>query len=1086
MSDKDHFIKLVEAILSQNNDERNAAVAQLNTASKANPDQFVLVTLDIIKDQNLNSSIRSSAIILLKKKLVINPQTQESIYYMLSESLREHFRRDILILLSTLGEKKLVDQVSDLIADVAGSILNDDSVSGTDEEKWPNLVQHLFELFGTKSQLAMSSVLTIFEGLFLVISNRLVKYNNEFYQLFEAGLVSEHLTVKVAALQSVCTLVESSKAKDMKPFKELRDHILKVVNDMLQAGDEDNLQVCISRIFDLCEGEPAFMKTKFDDLYQVMSAVRAAIADKDSNLKIEAVESLIFVLERYPDLVHNNNDRLQKVIELIFMMMMDIDNDVDEDWKSPPDGFNDDLEEDDDQKLVKLGMDYIDRLITHIGKDFMLKFLSQTVNKMLVDPNWKMRHTAIMAISQVGEYMLDNFDEVAPIITILANNIGDENPRIRYACCHCIGQFADDLSPEFQKKFHQLFFQIVVPRLDDNIPRVVAHALAALTNFLESSSNEQIQPYFETLCQKIIHWLMNGIVYVREACLSTLSALCEGAPDLFRSVLDQVINTVFTVLRSIDKPEHSELKGNAIECATIIAKVYGEETFAPYTQQLIEEMIKIQDYSLSQTGADPQKSYIIAGWQRLCLTIGNKLVPYVGKIIPNLLKLAAEPINNSANVINAKTTDHERAEIAVQMINVFMDSMGVQLGDYIEQIFNYTCLVTSSYLSEDTKLAALGLLPNIVKIHRASNPDGNTAFAKSVVLKIWSLVDVENDPLSISEMLYFMQKVLKHAGKIFTQDELMQIVAKCEEHIKKSESRKEQILDAYDTEEETQEDLELVVNADKESEDDLKLEIANVFGILFETHKQDSLGMFQHILNNHIGVSFNNDQHIKTIHYGIFLVDDSLEHIGEFLNPQTITTFLKLLLKYSLHEKLEIRQSSIFGIGLIAELLKENFKPYFDEVVAIVTKAVDIPKAENDLMRGYMACKENAVSTFGKILTISWNQLDQEKLQVMVNYWINHLPILNDHKEAIIQHQSLMQALVNNYNVILGNQMCNLKQIIKIFSSIYKMKKISNQQINDSIVEIVQAFLANDQIKQSLGVLEFSEEEQKFLKNFVN
>ena len=141
----------------------------------------------------------------------------------------------------------------------------------------------------------MSSVLTIFEGLFLVVSNRLVKYYGEFYQLFEAGLTSDKTSVRVAAMQAVCTLVESSKAKDMKNFKELRDHMLKVVSDLIQSGDEDNLQIAISRIFDLCEGEPAFMKTKFDELFVVMNAVRAAINDHDNNLKIEAVESLIFL-----------------------------------------------------------------------------------------------------------------------------------------------------------------------------------------------------------------------------------------------------------------------------------------------------------------------------------------------------------------------------------------------------------------------------------------------------------------------------------------------------------------------------------------------------------------------------------------------------------------------------------------------------------------------------------------------------------------------------------------------------------------------------------------------------------------------
>ena len=1086
MSDKEQFIKLVGALLSNENEARNTAASHLNEAAKNSPDQFTNLTLEIIKDESIDSSVRSSAVILLKKKLVINPNTNESIYYLLSDPMKDYFRREIMIALSTMQQKRIVDQIADLIADVAGSVLSDASVNKTDDEKWPNLVPHLFELFGTKSEVAMTSVLSIFEGLFLVISDRLIKYSQQLYGLFEAGLASNLPPVRVAALGAICTLIESSKAKDIQPFKNLRDLMFNLINDLLNAGDEDNLQVAISRIFDICETEPAFMKTKFDELCVVMNNVRSKVQDPDSNLKIEAVESLVFLLERYPDLIKNNKQRLEKVVEMIFFMMMELDDEVDEEWKSPPDGFNDDLEEDDDQRLIKMGMDFIDRLITHIGKEYMLKFLSEVVNKMLFDQNWKMRHAAIMAISQVGEYMVDNFEEVAPIVGILQNNINDENPRIRYACCHCIGQFADDLAPEFQSRFHSDFFAMVLPRLDDPVPRVVAHALAAFTNFLESCNAEQASPHFNTLYQKIIGLLHNGIVYVKEACLSTLSALCEGAPNLFKPALPEVMGLIFNVLETANKPEFNELIGNAIECATIIAKVYGAESFAPYSEKLIHDMIKIQSQSVQVDGADPQKSYIIAGWQRLCITLGDKLLPYIDNIMPDLLKIADEPLKGSNDAGTAKTTDYERAEIAVQMINVFLEAMGAGLGKFVEAIYNYAIKVCNSYLNDDIKLSAMGLLPGIVKIYNLNYPDSIVPFSKDVVNKIWAIIDSETDPAIISEELYNMQKVLKHAGKIYSQEELSQFMVKSEEHIKKSETRKEEILDAYDTEEEAAEDLEMVMNADKDAEDDLKLEIANVFGILFKTHKVDALNLFQQIYQNHISISFANEKHIKSIHYGIFLIDDSLEHLGEFLNHDVIINFMQLLLRYCLNADLDIRQSAVFGIGLVAQILKEKFQPYFEEVIKIITQTIDIPKGENDLNKQYHTCKENAISTFGKILMVSWGQLSADRLQIMVDYWINHLPIVHDPKEAIIQHNMLMQALINNYNIILGVQMKNLKNIIHIFHTIYQHKKLSNQQINDSIQEIVKAFVNNDQIKGALEGLGLSDEEKTFIHNAVN
>ncbi len=66
-----------------------------------------------------------------------------------------------------------------------------------------------------------------------------------------------------------------------------------------------------------------------------------------------------------------------------------------------------------------------------------------------------MKHAALMAISQIGEYLYDKIDEIRNLVNIICQYIKSENPRIRYACCHCLGQFADDLAPEFQDAFHK-------------------------------------------------------------------------------------------------------------------------------------------------------------------------------------------------------------------------------------------------------------------------------------------------------------------------------------------------------------------------------------------------------------------------------------------------------------------------------------------------------------------------------------------------------------------------------------------------------------------------------------------------------
>ena len=65
-----------------------------------------------------------------------------------------------------------------------------------------------------------------------------------------------------------------------------------------------------------------------------------------------------------------------------------------------------------------------------------------------------MSHAAVMTISQIGEYLDEDMEEVKVFMNILEQNSKHQNPRLRYAVCQALGQFADDLAPEFQNTFH--------------------------------------------------------------------------------------------------------------------------------------------------------------------------------------------------------------------------------------------------------------------------------------------------------------------------------------------------------------------------------------------------------------------------------------------------------------------------------------------------------------------------------------------------------------------------------------------------------------------------------------------------------
>lgn len=94
-------------------------------------------------------------------------------------------------------------------------------------------------------------------------------------------------------------------------------------------------------------------------------------------------------------------------------------------------------------------MGAIDRLIYTVGEEEMLPILSATIQQLLTNKDWRYKYTAVMALSQIGEYIQD-VDKITSVLNMIVSFIKHENPMMRYAACHAIGQISDDMQPKFQ------------------------------------------------------------------------------------------------------------------------------------------------------------------------------------------------------------------------------------------------------------------------------------------------------------------------------------------------------------------------------------------------------------------------------------------------------------------------------------------------------------------------------------------------------------------------------------------------------------------------------------------------------------
>lgn len=1077
------MIKMVELMLSPDNNLRTQAEGQILTFASSNPDKFTSINVEILLDQKLKSNLRMTSVLVLKQNLVIG-EDKPCLYLKLSAEMVDAFKKQIILCLSSIQNIPVNQKVSDLIADLAASIYNDKKNLVQENQKWPNLIQHIFELYGTKNKNSMLSALRVLEGIFDKTGNKLVSFKTQFVELFKDAITNTDLEIKFSAINCLLSLVLEFKAKDTKDFKIFGSNILEAVIQILDKKDEDSLKNTIGKIFDVCQFSPAFFKKRFDDLIIVMSRVRDFPDDSNSNLKIQSLETLVFMLESYPELIEGNDTKLTQVVELIFKNMIEIDDEIDEEWMSPPPGFNDDMEEDDDQRVIKLGLDFIDRLIGILGSDKMIPFLSSYINTMLKDANWKMKHAAVMTISQFGEYLDDKDEEVKGLVNIIAENSNSENPRIRYACCHSLGQFADDLAPDFQDNYHEIYFKIMLPRLEDPVPRVVSHALASMTNFLEHCTPQILKNHFQYIYEKILFWLQNGITFVKESCLSCLSALAEGSGELFFPFIDQTMKILLEVFSVKADKNLKQLKGSAIECATIIGKFIGKESFAPYSEALINEMIKIQTNQIELNDTDPQKSYLLSGWQRIGLTLGKDFEKYIPMIMPTLIQMSSAPLQVEGQT--SRTHETEEADIAIQVINLYMESYPTVMRNYIEKIYQLIILINKAKVNPDTRLCAVGCLPALIKVAKTDPNSDCSGISKNIFSKLWEIFINESDPIYKSEFCYSLQKVIKRSGPMFNEQELAGFVQKCEEELKQSEVRRTQILDSIDTDEETKENIDFNLKCENNLEDEFKLEIANLLGKIFESHKEVSLGIFNHLYTNHIIPCLQGEPNSVNIQYGIFLIDDALEHIGTSIKGEALENFYHILIKYTSHNELDIRQSSVFGLGLLAQSMGASFDALFENSMKVVSQCIEMPKKEKELEYKFYMCKDNSISTFGKLIKSNWNNMDDNKKSNYLNYWLKNLPITHDHKEAVLSYEILFGVMDQNYQLILGANNENLMKVIEIFQKIYQKKKISNKGINANIEKYMSGFLKDQNLKNMIVSLALNDDQKIFCEKFAN
>ncbi len=311
--------------------------------------------------------------------------------------------------------RNLLKKICNVAIEVAGSLKDIEDVV------WQEIFKLIFAFLQTGDPVKTEAALNTLQGLFQYLIDHIVKFKSDLLEIFKGTLVNTNLDIAKVALESVSQFIQMAEAKDTKEFQPLVPLMIGVIERALKESEETVLEDCLLEFNDMAEIEPKFFKTNLKNMFSPL----LGIVDMDKNdftkqsIRQQPVEFFVTMAERLPGAFKKEGGMLQTLLEKVFKLMIDIDDDIDEDWLRPKEGYQVDKDGEEEDN-VNFGKTCVDRLVAAIGDEKMLPMLADIVNKTLQVDDWKYKHAGLMAFSQVGEY-IDEIDKISSMIPIVIN-----------------------------------------------------------------------------------------------------------------------------------------------------------------------------------------------------------------------------------------------------------------------------------------------------------------------------------------------------------------------------------------------------------------------------------------------------------------------------------------------------------------------------------------------------------------------------------------------------------------------------------------------------------------------------------------
>jgi len=588
-------------------------------------------------------------------------------------------------------------------------------------------------------------------------------------------------------------------------------------------------------------------------------------------------------------------------------------------------------------------------------------------------------------------------------------------------------------------------------------------------------------------------------ISLREIILNVLNELVQTLEKSFTPYAEKCLEILinFFDLHYNNKTSRS-LYGNLLENITTIGP-FAENTYHKYLKEIIPIMINIQDELVK--GADPIRNNLNNAWERICKIIKNNFPELIAGIVESILKqlqklpemhIASLPketfkigdvlgsLNPSEEKVKHITTsDTEEITSLIELLSVYISTFKGAYLPYIEATEKIVLPLVKYEHNAEVREETSSLIPELITAYIDSKDRSELTIsaAKNYISVLIEALFKEDVNLNISVYLENLGNLIENVGKFLSTPELnilfleiLKIFDKVEQSRLDLHKRRDQLDDEYekgshekindsDDEENSDDVFCEEIEKDIEEIEDILVAIVDIFGTLFKTHKELTLEMTSKLITELLPKYLKESASFFETKMGIFIVDDMIEYLGQDLLEKIWGELAKTIFQFSDHNEPVIRQAAVFGLGNLAIHTKRNFSDFQELALAACFRALSMTN-DGDDEDEWAHAKENAISALGKIIKYQSNCID---LQKMVNKWILYLPLQNDEGESHLTHDFLCELMLNETNLVCGENKVNLPKIIRILVKIHSTK-FSTEVINGKIDKIIELLKGNSEL----------------------